>query len=93
MSFSANLTPDPATGLGSWTEEMFVQALRNGKHQGTGRDILPPMPWQMVRQLTDEDLKSVWAFLRSIPPIANAVPQPVPPPTPGQEPANGGAPQ
>ncbi len=80
VSFTANLTPDEATGLGSWTQEMFMQALRTGKHQGTGRDILPPMPWPMYGQGTDEDLGAIWAYLRSIPPVANAVPQPIPPP-------------
>jgi mono/diheme cytochrome c family protein len=79
VSFSANLTPDKATGLGSWTEEMFMKAIRTGKHQGEGRPILPPMPWQDLRQMTDEDLKAVFAFLQSIPPIVNAVPDPIPP--------------
>lgn len=79
LSFSANLTPDPATGLGGWTEEIFVKTLRTGKHMGTGRQILPPMPWPNLAMMTDEDLKSVFAFLQSIPPVRNAVPQPVPP--------------
>src|SRR5437867_3075786 len=52
VSFAMNLTPDKATGLGSWTEEMFVTALRSGKHQGTGRPILPPMPWYWYRNMT-----------------------------------------
>src|SRR6201993_4934768 len=45
VSFAMNLTPDKGTGLGSWTEDMFMKAIRTGKHQGQGRDILPPMPW------------------------------------------------
>lgn len=81
VSFALNLTPDKETGLGEWTEEAFVQALRTGKHQGqpNGRDILPPMPWQNVAQMTDSDLKAVWAYLQSIPPVNNQVPTPVPP--------------
>jgi mono/diheme cytochrome c family protein len=79
VSFSRNLTPDQATGLGSWTEEMFIKTIREGKHQGEGRPLLPPMPWQMYRQMTDDDLKAVFAFTRSLPPIANAVPDPIPP--------------
>src|SRR3974390_2442959 len=55
ISYAANLTPDSNTGLGIWTEEMFLRAMRTGKHMGSGRDILPPMPWQGVAQLTDED--------------------------------------
>jgi hypothetical protein len=78
-SFAANLTPDSNTGLGSWTEEMFMKALRTGKHLGQGRDILPPMPWQMIGQMTDRDLKSVFAYLRSIPPVNNMVPDPISP--------------
>jgi hypothetical protein len=79
VSFSRNLTPDQATGLGSWTEEMFIKTIREGKHQGEGRPLLPPMPWQMYRQMTDDDLKAVFAFTRSLPPIANSVPDPIPP--------------
>jgi hypothetical protein len=79
ISFAMNLTPDEQTGLGLWTEEIFISALRNGKHMGAGRPILPPMPWQYVRELPDSDLKAVWAYLRSIPPIKNVVPQPVAP--------------
>jgi len=79
ISFTANLTPDLATGLGSWTQEIFIKALRTGKHMGEGREILPPMPWQQVSTLTDEDLKAVFAFLQSLKPIENAVPEPIPP--------------
>lgn len=79
ISYTANLTPDRATGLGAWTVDEFVQALRTGRHQGRGRQILPPMPWPMISQLTDEDLRAIFAFLQSIPAIANKVPEPQPP--------------
>lgn len=79
ISYTANLTPDEATGLGSWTEEQFVMALRTGRHEGKGRPILPPMPWKFVGSLTDDDLKAVFAYLRSIPAISNRVPAPVDP--------------
>jgi mono/diheme cytochrome c family protein len=81
VSFAANLTPDKATGLGEWSEETFIRAMRTGKHQGqaNGRDILPPMPWQDYKGATDEDLKAIWAYLRSVPAIKNQVPTPVPP--------------
>jgi len=79
VSFAMNLTPDKATGLGSWTPEMFVQALREGKHQGTGRAILPPMPWIWYRNMTDEDLRAIFAYLQSLPPVNNPVPEPLPP--------------
>lgn len=80
VSFTANLTPDKDTGLGNWTEEMFMTALRTGRHEGKGRPILPPMPYPFVASLTDEDLRSVFAYLQSIPALRNKVPAPVDPP-------------
>jgi hypothetical protein len=79
VSFTANLTPDKETGLGSWTEEQFIMALRTGRHEGKGRPILPPMPYPYVRSLTDEDLKAVFAYLQSLPPVRNRVPSPIDP--------------
>lgn len=79
VSFTANLTPDPETGLGRWTAETFIQALRTGRHEGQGRPILPPMPYPMYRSATDEDLRAIFAYLQSIPPIENRVPQPLDP--------------
>jgi hypothetical protein len=79
ISYAPNLTPDENTGLGIWTEEMFAGAMRTGKHMGSGRDILPPMPWRAVASLSDDDLKAVFAYLRSIPAIKNRVPEPVSP--------------
>jgi hypothetical protein len=80
VSFTANLTPDVKTGIGSWTEDMFVKTIRNGKHMGEGRNLLPPMPWDVYRNLSDEDLKSIFAYLKTIKPIENAVHEPIPPP-------------
>ena|SRR3989304_3013252 len=77
ISYSANLTPDNATGLGAVSEEMFIKTIREGKIKGVGRPILPPMPW--LGMMTDQDLKSIYAYLQSIPAIHNEVPQPVPP--------------
>lgn len=81
-SFTANLTPDKETGLGSWTPEMFIATMRTGKHMGRGRKLLPPMPVQNLAGLSDEDLRAVFAFLQAIPPVKNRVPQPLPPPAP-----------
>lgn len=82
VSYTANLTPDQNTGLGIWTEDMFINAIRLGKHMGTSRPIMPPMPWPAYRNATDEDLKSVFAYLRTITPVVNHVPdvQPAGPP-------------
>ncbi len=78
-SYTANLTPDPETGIGALSEENFVKAMRTGKHYGGGRDILPPMPWPWIGQMSDGDLKAIYAYLRTVPPIRNKVPDPVPP--------------
>jgi len=79
VSFTSNLTPDKSTGLGSWNDDMFIKTMRTGKHLGVGRDLLPPMPWFGLAVLTDDDLKAIFAYLQSIKPIKNQVPQPIPP--------------
>ena len=80
VSFTANLTPDPETGLGNWTGDIFIQAIRTGRHEGKGRPLLPPMPAAMIRNLHDEDLLSIFAYLQSLKPVRNRVPQPIDPP-------------
>ena len=89
VSYTANLTPDSATGLGKWDVTTFMLAIRNGKHIGTGRDILPPMPWQYISKMTDDDLKAVYAYLRTIPAVHNQVPEAIVAPPPPM--AAGGA--
>jgi cytochrome c553 len=78
ISYTANLTPDPS-GLSAWTEDIFIKAIREGKHMGTSRPILPPMPWPVYRNMKDEDLKAIFAYLKTIPAISNHVPDPTPP--------------
>jgi cytochrome c553 len=80
VSFTANLTPDPETGLGKWTEEMFIATMRTRRHQGKGRPLLPPMPAQIIAALDDEDIRSLFAYLQSLPPVKNRVPAPIDPP-------------
>jgi hypothetical protein len=75
VSYATNLTPDENTGIGIWTEEMFVNALKTGRHMGTSRMILPPMPWPAFAHFTDDDLKAMYAYLRSLPPMHNRVPE------------------
>lgn len=79
VSYTANLTPDNETGLGVWTEDLFMKAIRSGKHMGVGRPILPPMPWMFMAKLSDQDLKDIFAYLQSLPPVKNMVPDPVTP--------------
>lgn len=82
ISYTANITPDQKTGIGLWTEDMFIGAMRTGKQMGNGRPILPPMPWNWYAKMTDDDLKSIFMYLKSIPPIDNAVPAAVIAPMP-----------
>ena len=80
VTYAANLTSD-STGIGLWKEEQFIYAIRNGKYNGmaSDRDILPPMPWVMYRSMTDDELKAIFAYLKSTKPVKNVVPRPVPP--------------
>jgi len=80
ISYTMNLTPDKETGLGDWTVEQFIATMRTGKDRGKGRALLPPMPFFNLAKLSDEDLTSVFAYLQSLPPMKNRVPQPMDPP-------------
>ena len=80
VSFTANLTPDPETGLGNWTEEMFIATMKTRRHQGKGRPLLPPMPAAVVASLNDQDIRDLFAYLQSLPPVRNRVPAPIDPP-------------
>lgn len=80
-SFTANLTPDPETGLGRWTEDDFVATIRNGRHLGVGRPLLPPMPVTVIANYSDDDLRAIFSYLRTIPAVQNHVPRPIPPAT------------
>lgn len=82
VSFASNLTPD-SSGIGAWKEDQFIYALRNGIYKGLegSRPLLPPMPWQSISNFTDDELKAMFAFLKSVPPVKNPVPAPMPPAT------------
>lgn len=80
VSFTANLTPDPETGLGRWNVRNFTDTIRSGRHLGRGRPILPPMPIPVYNNFSDTDLEAIFSYLQTIPPINNRVPEPLPPP-------------
>jgi Cytochrome c len=77
QSYAANISSD-ATGIGNWKEEQFIKALREGKYKGLDntRPLLPPMPWFVYKNFSDDDLKSIFAFLKSTKPVHNVVPAP-----------------
>jgi hypothetical protein len=83
VSFTANLTPDADTGLGKWTVKNFTDTFRTGRHKGSGREILPPMPIPAFNHFTDADLEAIFAFLRTVPAVKNKVPEPWAPKTAG----------
>ena len=78
-TFSANLTSD-STGIGMWKFEQFKKAIREGKLKGLDgtRPIMPPMPWTQYKNLSDEDLRDIFAFLKSTKPVKNVVPAFIP---------------
>jgi mono/diheme cytochrome c family protein len=79
VTFAVNLTPHKTAGIGSWSADQFVAAMRSGKHRGFGRAILPPMPWYNYARLTDDDLEAVFAYLQTLKPVDNKVPDHMPP--------------
>lgn len=79
-TFAANLTPDE-TGIGNWSEEQFIRAMKEGQWKGLEgtRKLLPPMPWPNYSQLSEADLKSIFVYLRTLKPVRNVVPLYIPP--------------
>jgi mono/diheme cytochrome c family protein len=69
-----NLTPDRETGAGSWTDDQFARAIREGIGHD-GRALFPAMPYRSYRALSDEDMASVILYLRSLPPVRNPLPR------------------
>ncbi len=82
-SYSANLTPD-STGIVSWTEDQFITCIRQGLFKGIAgsRPLMPPMPIESYRNLRDDELKAMFAYLKTVTPIHNAVPEYQPPAAP-----------
>lgn len=80
MSFGANISSDE-TGIGNWSEQQFLTALQKGKYKGieTARDLLPPMPWFNYANMTEEDLKAMFTYLKSTKPVKNIAPTPISP--------------
>lgn len=78
ISYSANITSD-STGIGLWSFQQFKTALTKGKWKGleNSRDLLPPMPWMNYREMSEEDLQAIYAYLKSTKPVKNVVPAPV----------------
>ena len=83
VSYARNITPDSLTGIGTWTEEQIVNAIRTGQRPNGDHLLLPPMPWPDLAHLSDKDAYAIAKYLKSIPAVAHQVPNIVPP---GQKP-------
>lgn len=71
-AYAANITPDPDTGIGKWTDAQLAKAIREGVRPN-GTLIGPPMPIEFYRHMSDEDLRAIVAYLRVQPPVRNEV--------------------
>jgi len=83
VSYPRNLTPEPQTGIGAWSENDIVTAIRTGKRPD-GRMLLPPMPWPDLAALTDEDATAIAKYLKTLTPVPHTVPDIVPPGSPAK---------
>jgi len=75
-AYASNITPDPETGIGKWTDQQIIDAIRKGKRPD-GSTIGPPMPIELYRDIAEDDVKAIVAYLRSLKPIKNKVPKSV----------------
>jgi hypothetical protein len=73
-AYSSNITPDPETGIGKWSDAQVVLAIREGRRPD-GSLIGPPMPFGLYRSLSDNDVQAIVAYLRSVPAVKNVVPK------------------
>lgn len=78
VTYAANLTPDKETGIGTWSEENFISIISLGIHSSLNRKLMPPMPWDEFAQLSEDDLKAIFKYLKTLKPIKNKVPESVP---------------
>jgi mono/diheme cytochrome c family protein len=69
--YSSNITPDPKTGIGSWTDDQIITAIRLGRRPN-GERLLPVHPYPVFNGMAEGDLKAVTAYLRSLPPVNRA---------------------
>jgi mono/diheme cytochrome c family protein len=78
VTYAPNLTSDP-TGIGNWTEQQFINCIREGKLKGMSRPLMPPMPWNFYKFMTDNELKAIFAYLKTVKPVRNLAPAWEPP--------------
>ncbi|NUR45619.1 MAG: c-type cytochrome [Sphingomonas sp.] len=72
--YSANITPDPKTGIGNWTESDFYRAMRKGVAHG-GKNLYPVFPYTYFTRMSRDDIDALWAYLRTLPPTYQVKPR------------------
>jgi len=77
--YAKNITPDPETGIGKWTEEQFVRTFKTGVHPDGTKYVVSPMEWEIYANMKDVDLRAMYRYLRTVKPISNKVPANIPP--------------
>ncbi|MBI3091705.1 MAG: c-type cytochrome [Candidatus Tectomicrobia bacterium] len=77
-AYPKNITPDPETGIGSWTEADFLRAFKEGVNPQGKKYAYTQMEWETYRGIRDEDLRAMYAYLRTVPAVKNAVPKNIP---------------
>jgi mono/diheme cytochrome c family protein len=77
--YAKNLTPDPETGIGRWSEEQFVQTFRTGVRPDGVKYATSPMEWNIYANMKAEDVRAIYQYLRTVKPLSNKVPDNIPP--------------
>ena len=77
--YAKNLTPDPETGLGGWSEEQFVRTFKHGVRPDGSKYSISPMEWDIYANMKEEDVRAMYRYLRTIKAIPNKVPANIPP--------------
>jgi mono/diheme cytochrome c family protein len=77
--YAKNITPDPETGIGRWTEDQFVQTFKTGVSPDGVKYRVSPMEWNIYANMKEEDVRAMYRYLRTIKPISNKAPANIPP--------------
>lgn len=77
--YAANLTPDPETGIGRWTEDQFVRTMKHGVRPDGAKYVVSPMEWDIYANMKEEDARAIYRYLRTVKPISNRAPANIPP--------------
>jgi mono/diheme cytochrome c family protein len=77
--YAKNITPDPETGIGSWTEDQFVQTFKHGIRPDGTKYVISPMEWNIYANMKEDDVRAMYRYLRTVKPISNRAPANIPP--------------